>query len=148
MFECIRLLTCCCSSSYLTCVTSIRMVVHGSLPSHPPSSGEAKACHWGQRTPMKFLKSYTNYCSSPILTLPTPSTNNDDPGDRHGWLRPWSRGSMVKVKMVPSCQPSRKDLLSAEASKKGTKKPMVNPGSMVLVWPQLASNYESRRIFF
>ena len=62
------------------------------------------------------------------------------------WKSVLSRGSMVKVKMVPSCQPSRKDLLSAEASKKGTKKPMVNPGSMVLVWPQLASNYESRRM--
>ena len=57
-----------------------------------------------------------------------------------------SRGSMVKI--IPACQPSRKDLLSAEASKKGTKKSMGNPGSMVLVWPQLASNYESRRIFF
>ncbi|RLN23530.1 hypothetical protein C2845_PM07G36770 [Panicum miliaceum] len=48
------------------------------------------------------------------------------------------------VKIVPGCQPSRKDLRSAEASKKGTKKSMGNLGSMV--WPQLASNYESRRM--
>nr|XP_034598070.1 uncharacterized protein LOC117859012 isoform X1 [Setaria viridis]TKW13756.1 hypothetical protein SEVIR_5G121600v2 [Setaria viridis] len=48
------------------------------------------------------------------------------------------------VKMAPTCQPSRKDLRSAEASKKGAKKSMANPGSMG--WPQLASNYESRRM--
>ncbi|KAG2586660.1 hypothetical protein PVAP13_5NG064900 [Panicum virgatum] len=53
-----------------------------------------------------------------------------------------SRGSMVKI--IPACQPSRKDLLSAEASKKGTKKSMGNLGSMVR--PQSASNYESRRM--
>ncbi|PVH39411.1 hypothetical protein PAHAL_5G495200 [Panicum hallii] len=48
------------------------------------------------------------------------------------------------VKIAPACKPSRKDLPSAEASKKGTKKSMGNPGSMVR--PQLASNYEPRRM--
>ena len=58
------------------------------------------------------------------------------------WKSVLSHGSMVK--MVPSCQPSRKNLLSAKASKKGTKKSMGNLGSMVR--PQSASNYESRRM--
>ncbi|CAO2205392.1 unnamed protein product [Urochloa humidicola] len=48
------------------------------------------------------------------------------------------------VRMTPICKPSRKDLRSAEASKKGTKKSKGNLGSMG--WPQLASNYGSRRM--
>uniref|UniRef100_A0A0E0MBK5 Uncharacterized protein n=1 Tax=Oryza punctata TaxID=4537 RepID=A0A0E0MBK5_ORYPU len=59
----------------------------------------------------------------------------------------------LQVKLVPSCQPSRKDLLSAEASRKGTKsidhpcnpiKSMGNLGSMG--WPPLSS--ESRRMLY
>ncbi|CAO2199246.1 unnamed protein product [Urochloa humidicola] len=48
------------------------------------------------------------------------------------------------VKITPTCKPSRKDLRSAEASKKGRKKSMGNLGSMGR--PQLTSNYESRRM--
>lgn len=59
----------------------------------------------------------------------------------------------LQLKIVPSCQLSRKDLLSAEASKKGTKsidhpcnpiKSMGNLGSMG--WPPLSS--ESRRMLY
>ena len=58
------------------------------------------------------------------------------------WKSVLSCGPMVKI--VPACQPSRKDLLSAEASKKGIKKSTGNLGSVVR--PQSASNYESRRM--
>ena len=59
----------------------------------------------------------------------------------------------LQLKIVPSCQLSRKDLLSAEASTKGTKsidhpcnpiKSMGNLGSMG--WPPLSS--ESRRMLY
>lgn len=51
------------------------------------------------------------------------------------------------VKLVPVCQPSRKDSLATATRKGGksiTRKSMENLGSMG--WPQVPSNYECRRM--
>uniref|UniRef100_A0A0D9XRD4 Uncharacterized protein n=1 Tax=Leersia perrieri TaxID=77586 RepID=A0A0D9XRD4_9ORYZ len=57
------------------------------------------------------------------------------------------------VKIIPSCQLSRKDLLSVEASRKRTKSathPCIPKNSMGNLgstrWSPLSSNYESRRM--
>lgn len=59
------------------------------------------------------------------------------------WKSVLSRKMLVKI--IPTCQPSKKDLKSAETSRNGKIKSTRNLGSLGL--PKVASNFDFRRTF-